>query len=562
MVAMSDFFSFYQRVGPSGTGAGENRPAGSPREPLARREAVDERQVLTVAQLTAQIERALRGGLPSTLYVRGEVSNFKHHGASGHVYFTLKDAQACVDCVMFRSDATRLKFDPGDGMELLATGRIGVFPQRGRYQLYVTRLEPIGQGALELAFQQLRAKLAAEGLFDAGRKLGLPKYPRRVVLITSRQTAALQDMLKVLRRYGWVKVLVYHVPVQGDGAGEAIAGAIRCVSKWGSTAGGRARTAGSLREPLVRLEEGDGDISPDLILLARGGGSLEDLWAFNEEVVARAMADCRVPIITGIGHEVDVSIADLVADYHAHTPTEAAQVAMHHWRAVAELIDASGDRLERGVRTVVLQARQRLTAVERDEAFRRPMDRVNQLRQLMDHHERALRLGMNRRLSGLGRRLQGLAERLERQRPEAVAGRLRQRLAEAEGRLYRAAGVRLRVLREKVGALAAELHERHPRHVVRMGGERVAWLSQRLEHAMRQGQAHRREQVETLAAHLNAVGPEQVLRRGYTITTLKKTGAVLRDPAQVKGGERLVTRMADGQVESVAEDPVQLPLFE
>ena len=250
---------------------------------------------LSVSELTAVIDRAIKSGVPAFVSVRGEVSNFNLHRGSGHWYFTLKDQNACIDCVCFKSDAQRLKFTPTDGMELLAGGRVGIYAQRGRYQLYVSSLNPIGQGALELAFKQLRARLEAEGLFAAERKKELPPFPTNIVLLTSRQTAALQDMLKVLRRFPFLKLSVFHVPVQGDGSAELIAEALG----------------------LLNRKAAKRDAPADVIVLARGGGSLEDLWEFNEEVVARAIAASQIPVVTGVGHEVDVSIADLVADYHA-----------------------------------------------------------------------------------------------------------------------------------------------------------------------------------------------------------------------------------------------------
>lgn len=418
------------------------------REKLARPQPAGV-QPLTVSQLTAQIERAIQSALPATVHVRGEVSNLNLHHASGHLYFTLKDSAACIDCVMFRSDVARLKFMPADGVELLVSGRVAVYPQRGRYQLYVSALWPVGRGALELAFEQLCRKLKAEGLFDASRKKPLPRYPRRIALVTSRSTAALHDILKVLKRFPWIRLHLYDVPVQGEGAAEQIAQALRHLNL-------RAADIGGI----------------DLIILARGGGSLEDLWAFNEEVVARAVAESGIPIITGIGHEVDISVADLVADYHAHTPTEAAQVATSNWRTVAEQLQAAGVRLRRGLRTIARDARQRLLAVERHEFFRRPTDRINQFRQLLDERQRSLQLLISSRLKA---------------------------------------------------------------------------ASARLEHFDR---------------HLQAVSPQAVLRRGYSITTRATDGSILRSARDVRAGERLITRLADGTVRSIVEDQKQLPLFE
>jgi exodeoxyribonuclease VII large subunit len=446
---------------------------------------------LTVTQLTARIEKALKSSLPASITVQGEVSNYKLHGGSGHAYFTLKDAGACVDCVMFRDDAAGLRFKPADGLEVVAVGRISVYAQRGKYQFYASSLQPVGQGALELARQQIQAKLEAEGLFDPARKRDIPRYPRHLVLVTSTQTAAVQDMLKVLRRFPFLRVQVYHVPVQGDGSAERIAAALAHLSKV---------------EP-----------RPDVILLGRGGGSLEDLWEFNEETVARAIAASRVPVITGIGHEIDVSIADLAADYHAHTPTEAAQVAVRHWRSAADDVDGIRVRLRREVRRLIEQARRRLGHAERHEFFRRPLDRVNQLRQLLDDRQRAM----------------------------AVA-----------------VGERLHAARERVARLDGRLRERHPRHLAALQGQRIDALAARLTRATRQAVRAQGRTIDLLSARLHCVNPEEVLKRGYSLTTLKRSGEVVRDPAQVKVGDRLVTRVAGGQVESTVGDGRQMRLFE
>jgi exodeoxyribonuclease VII large subunit len=449
---------------------------------------------LTVAQLTRQIDRALRENLPPTFLVKGELSNFKANAASGHFYFTLKDKDACVDCVMFASEAGRVKFKPRDGMELLASGGVKVYAQRGRYQLYVSSLHPLGQGALELAFQQLRQKLQDEGLFDESRKKPLPGFPMRIAIVTASGAAALQDMLKVLRRFPWLKLMVYAVPVQGDGAAPQIAAAIRHLSRR------HARDLGGV----------------DVILLGRGGGSLEDLWAFNEEVVARAVAASSIPVVTGVGHEVDVSIADLVADYHAHTPTEAAQVVTANWRDIGEAIHTLDRRLARIVRDQLNFARQRLDGVARHEFFRRPTQRINELRQLLDDRHRQLIVTMNRRVWDLRRDLQEIEETLSAHSPKVLVARLAQRVASHEQRLRYAAAVQFE---------------------------------------------RRRGRVEAMERELRALSPESVLRRGYSMTTLKKDGAVVRSASQVKGGEKLVTRLADGTVESVAEDPKQPKLF-
>ena len=478
-----DFFEFHEKL--------TQRP---PKPEPTSEPGKAQRQILTVTQLTAKIEKAIKDSFPAAVVVQGEVSNLKHHGGSGHWYFTLKDANACIDCVMFKSDAARLKFTPEDGVELLATGHVAVYPQRGRYQLYVSRLELVGKGALELAFRQLCAKLEREGLFAAARKKALPPYPMRVALVSSLHTAAIQDMLKVLRRFGWVSVLIYDVPVQGEGAAERIASALSDLNRRWADLGGI-----------------------DLILLGRGGGSLEELWDFNEEIVARAIVASSIPIVTGIGHEIDVSIADLAADYHAHTPTEAAQVAMARWRAARDLIETLGIRLRREIRTVSAEARRRLLELRRHEVFRRPMDQVNRARQVLDDRQR------------------GLAQ--------AMKGRLQ-------------------AMRAAMHPLVSRLEQLHPRHRLVLHRQRLTNLVDRLAQAMRNLQAMRSRRLGALAAQLHAVGPQQVLGRGYSITRIKKTGALVRDAKQVKEGDRLITRVADGEVQSTVNDSKQMELFE
>lgn len=476
-MSSENFFDFREKMSARATGG---TPA--PSEPL------------TVTQLTARIERAIKSGVPGTVHVKGEVSNFNLHRSSGHLYFTLKDSGACIDCVMFRSEAARLKFDPADGMEMLAAGRVAVYPQRGRYQLYVTSLIPLGQGALELAFRQLCEKLEREGLFDPRRRKPLPRFPTRIALITSQSTAALQDILKVLRRFGWLKLMLYHVPVQGDGSAELIADAIRSINRHAAALGG-----------------------VDVMILGRGGGSLEDLWEFNEEVVARAMVASRIPIVTGIGHEVDTSIADLVADYHAHTPTEAAQVVTSHWRIVLELVQTASLRLRRGLSVVVSDSRHRLLSIRRHEFFRRPTDRINQLRQLLDDQQRQLAL------------------------------RTMRRLKRAE---------------EALVPLETLLTKCHPMHELRRRRDRLAWLEAELHRSARASLKRMAQRIDSTQRTLDALSPQQVLKRGFSLTLLKKSGKPVQSESQVRAGDVLVTRLADGEIESVVEDRRQGRLFE
>jgi exodeoxyribonuclease VII large subunit len=397
----TNFFEFREQV------TGKKHPDQPVSAPTKKKT-----EPLTVSQLTAVIDCAIKAGVPPSVLVKGELSNFNAHRSSGHFYFTLKDAHACIDCVMFRSDASRLKFLPEDGHELIAGGRIDVYAARGRYQLYVTSLHPVGRGALEIAFRQLHAKLEAEGLFAPQRKRPLPRFPLRIALVTSRSTAALQDMLKVLRRFTWLRLMLYDVAVQGDGAAEQIAAALKHLSKTATQS------------------------QIDVILLGRGGGSLEDLWEFNEEIVARAIAVCAIPVISGIGHEIDTTIADLVADHHAHTPTEAAQVVTAEWKTAPNYLHASGARLTSLVRTMLRDARQRLLSIERHETFRRPTHRINTLRQLLDDRQRALTVALGQTLRRATARVTGFDAMLLRCHPRHQVDLARHLLEDRAARLH------------------------------------------------------------------------------------------------------------------------------
>jgi exodeoxyribonuclease VII large subunit len=479
----ADFFEFREKLGAARVPKRADAAAGD---------------ALSVSQLTNLIDKAIRTELPSTVMVRGEVSNLNLHRTSGHLYFTLKDAGACIDCAMWKSDLTRLKFQPIDGMELLASGRVGVYQQRGKYQLYVSTLKPVGKGALELAFQQLRAKLEVEGLFAPQRKKALPVYPLNISIVTSRQTAALQDVLKVFARYRFLRLSVFHVPVQGDGSAEKIADAI---NQLGATR---------------RFDHGR-PAPCDVILLARGGGSLEDLWEFNEELVARAIARCGIPLVTGLGHETDVSIADLVADYHAHTPTEAAQVIANGWRTVESRIESLQARLRREMRAKVLDARHMLAGVERHDIFRRPAERIYRARLRLDDTQRALSLAAMRRVR------------------------------QAHARLA------------PIGSLMVKCH---PVNDIRRRKDRLDAIGRELVRGMHETRRSFNAKVDSLQRTLEALDPRQVLARGYSITRLKRGSKLLHSAADAHPGDVLETRLVDGTVESVVQDQRQGRLFD
>jgi len=277
------------------------------------------RAVLTVSELTRRLQEVLEDRFPA-VWVEGEISNFRLYG-SGHAYFTLKDADAQVRAVLFRNRGRRIKFEPADGLHVMAFGSIEVYPQRGEYQMVIELLEPKGLGALQLAFEQLKTRLQAEGLFEQARKRELPRFPRKIGIVTSPSGAAIRDMLRVIgRRFGELHIVIAPCRVQGEGAAEEIAQGLRDLNALGGV---------------------------DVIIVGRGGGSLEDLWAFNEEIVARAIAGSKVPVVSAIGHEVDFTIADFVADLRAPTPSAAAELVVREKQAVVDSLGQLRARLER-----------------------------------------------------------------------------------------------------------------------------------------------------------------------------------------------------------------------
>ncbi len=429
-----------------------------------------------VGELVREVNAALAGGF-GEVWVRGELSGVKV-AASGHRYFQVKDAQGQLSCAMWAARADRLRFKLADGQAVLLRGTLEVYAQRGSLQLIVAEVQPEGVGELQLAFEQMKAKLDAEGLFAAERKRPLPPLPQRLGLVTSASGAAVRDVLKVLSRWEHLAVLLYPVRVQGKGSEGEIARAVRYLGRSG----------------LV-----------DVVLVVRGGGSLEDLWAFNEEMVARAIAACPVPVISGVGHEVDFTIADFVADVRAATPTQAAEIVVaaleRQQRRVetahADAAAAFGRELER--------ARLRLAGLEGARGLARLPSRLR---------ERAPRL---RRLEALPQLLRSLVGRRHRRAEAATARLFRWPVRFGAPRRRELVTARLAVAGERLRALVAR------RGLELAGGERA----------------------------LGALSPRRVLQRGYSVTTREGDPRPLTDAAAVNTGERIVTTFAVGHVRSL-----------
>ncbi len=356
-----------------------------------------EQRIFSVSEVNQYIKTVLDSQpLLNEVFIRGEISNYKRY-PSGHHYFTLKDAEGALRCVMFKGQALRLRFQPENGMKVIALGRISVFPRDGAYQLYCNELSPDGVGDLHVAFEQLKEKLWQEGLFDENHKEPLPPYPQRIAIITSSAGAAVHDMIRIIRRrYPIAKVLLLPVRVQGVEAPPEIVGAIRYAN---------------------RYQVGD------VIITGRGGGSIEDLWAFNDERVARAIYDSEIPVISAVGHEPDVTIADFVADVRAATPSHAAEIAVPDQEELRERLDGMLAALESGQRKRLELLRGRLDALASKRVMTDPMAFIQDKRMLLDYVQRGLSHGGERILTQPKKKLSTLSASLDALSPLKVLSR-------------------------------------------------------------------------------------------------------------------------------------------
>ena len=352
---------------------------------------------LSVTELSQYIKLLLdRDDVLSAVTVRGELSNYKMH-SSGHHYFTLKDENAVISCVMFRGDASKLRFRPESGMKVILSGRVSLFPKSGQYQIYVSDMQPDGVGALYVAFEQLKQQLQAEGLFDPQHKKPLPRYPRMIALVTSPTGAAVRDMIRVLRhRWPMARVLVCPVKVQGEGAAEEIAAMLDYVNE-------------------RRLA--------DLIITGRGGGSIEDLWAFNEETTARAIWRSAIPVISAVGHEPDVTIADFVADLRAATPSNAAELAVPEGAELRARLSAVFSHLAQLELRQLQRQRQDLRALAEKPVLSSPYGYLNERRMMLSLLTQRLESGLRRQTEDRRRRFTGAAARLDALSPLKVLSR-------------------------------------------------------------------------------------------------------------------------------------------
>lgn len=440
-----------------------------------------EEKVYSVSQLNREAKRLLAQHFLS-VSVTGEISNLSMP-ASGHIYFTLKDAQAQVRCAMFRGQLQRCKIKPSNGAQVIARVEVSLYEPRGDYQLVVEQMEAAGDGVLRLAFEQLKDKLQAEGLFDLSRKVDLPLIPKTIGVITSASGAAIHDILTVLkRRFPAIPVILYPVAVQGETAKFEIAKALNLANQ-------RAEV--------------------DVILLARGGGSLEDLWAFNEEIVARAIADSQIPIISGVGHEVDITISDFVADFRAATPSAAAEHAV---------------------------------PVQADWLY------------TFEQYERELLQNWQRLIQKQRQQLHWLEKALLQQHPGQQYQRNAQRLDEIEQRLRQALQHRLRHQLQRWTLMNYRLQRAQPTASIRQHRQQLQYWEKSIIALMQSKLVGLKDKQAAIAQTLHAISPLATLERGYSINQIPASGQVIKSTQQLKPGDKMLTRLAHGQIISQVEE--------
>ncbi len=442
-------------------------------------------KVFTVSELTANVRKTLESSI-GQVCVEGEVSNYRMQ-ASGHQYFTLKDAKAQLACVWFAGRFSGGRATPlSEGMAVQIRGALTVFEAQGKYQVNVQSVQASGTGLLQAKFDALKRRLQEEGLFDRARKRPLPPHPATVALVTSPTGSVVQDMLKVLgRRAPWVRVLVFPVRVQGQSAAAEIAEGIRFLNR-----------ESGVSLPFI-----------DVIIAGRGGGSVEDLWCFNEEMVARAIFESAIPLVSAVGHETDFTIADFVADHRAPTPSVAAETVVPDGIALRREVRAYGDRMETLVHNQLGRWQQRLDYLERSALFREPRARLAEAAQRVDTTAETLRRALQDRLGSLARKVEVLGASVRSHRPDQVLALRRQQIEAVHARLERVTSSLL---------------------------------------------VNKSQEIERLRQKLVLLSPEGTLERGYSIA-LSEKGGVIRSVSEVRPGMRMVTRLRDGRVESVVE---------
>lgn len=438
--------------------------------------AKEKPKIYSVTRITTLIKVALEQTLPGRLIVSGEVSDWKIHH-SGHCYFSLKDEDSILPCVMWKGKFSKVKFEPENGMAVLATGHVDVYSPQGKYQFYAEKLEPAGVGALQLAFEQMVKRLEAQGLFDDSHKKSLPRFPQHIGILTSPTGAAIEDIRdSIHNRWPCVKLFLYPVPVQGEGAAKKIAAVLRDINRRNN------------------------ELKIDLLIVGRGGGSMEDLWAFNEEVLARAIFDSAIPVISAVGHEIDTTIADLVADARASTPTKAGITAVPDLNEVLANLQNVETRLNTNIRARLDSARQNVETLLASAVFRNPLLTINNASQKLDELDTRLGDSLKISLSRAREMLHKTFEMITKIEPHRILSQHRLKLNE---------------------------------------------LKNKAELAVREIANRLKLQLAAQQNSLRTLNPKSVLHRGYSITINKRSGKIIAVVNDVQIGDIMITELAD-----------------
>ena len=477
------------------------------------------RNVFTVSRLNREVRLLLEKGL-GVIWVEAELSNFSAP-SSGHWYFSLKDRDAQLRCAMFRQKNTAVGFKPKDGQQVLVRGRISLYEPRGDYQLIVEHLEEAGVGALKREFERLKVKLAAEGLFALERKRSLPKFPRRIGVVTSPSGAAIRDVLHILRRrFPPAAVLIYPTPVQGAASVPAIVEALE-------TASARAEC--------------------DVLIVARGGGSIEDLWSFNDERVARAICASSIPVVSGVGHEIDFTIADFVADARAPTPSGAAELVVPDRNAYLEALARTSERMSACVRRELRSVSDRLGAVLSRLRFVHPGVRLSQQAQKLDELEQRLAGAVNREIRTIETRVNSTTQRLSLAHPGLRLAQQVRRLDDLEQRLAHSLRANVHSDANRISDLFARLVQHSPGQLVREFRLKHAAFDSRLRHAWKEYSARQELRLRLAVNTLNTASPLATLARGFAMVTTAD-GTIVTDAGSVAVGEEIHANLAHGKL--------------
>jgi len=500
-------------------------------------------KIYTVSEVNTLIKGVLEENLPAMLSITGQISGFKIHPPSGNCYFDLKDENAILHCVMWDDKFRTLKFRSGNGMAVLAQGKIGVFGRQGKYQFYIETMTPAGVGALQLAFEQMRKRLEAEGLFDDKHKKPLPKFPFRIGILTSESGAARYDITNSIHnRWPCAKLFLYPVPVQGEGAAEKIAEAIREVNR---------------RNNKLRL---------DVLIVGRGGGSMEDLWAFNEECVARSIFNSRIPVISAVGHEIDVTIADLVADKRVSTPTKAGMDAVPDIQEVMLNLANVENRLVNHSKAVLKLAQKSLNVILASAAFRKPFHFVRNVEQQLDELSAELDSSIGTLLAGAKEKLNKAYEQVIKLEPHRLLREQMLTLSDLEHKLHIATQAILSRssqvisttatnLKDAIKSLLSSIHEKlrfgyeqiiktPPDKLLRLKTSDLNNLQNKPYTAIVRIINEGRVRLTAQENRLAGLNPKLVLKRGYSITK-RKDGFLVKKPDDIKIGDSLVTELAN-----------------